>query len=52
MTKEEATNIILALTREGWTPEKINKFISFIETHKPSEDEVNQEMPTKYKFEK
>lgn len=36
----ETTNIILKLTEEGWDANKINKFLVFIETHKPSEDEV------------
>lgn len=40
MTANEATNIILKLTQEGWDAEKINEFIVFIETHKPSEEEA------------
>lgn len=40
MTANEATNIILRLTQEGWDADKINEFIVFIETHKPSEDEA------------
>ena len=40
MTASEATNIILKLTQEGWDADKINEFIVFIETHKPSEDEA------------
>ena len=40
MTQNEATNIIIRLTQEGWDPQKINEFIAFIETHKPSEDEA------------
>ncbi len=40
MTAAEATNIIIKLTEEGWDAEKINAFIVFIETHRPSEDEA------------
>ena len=40
MTAKEATNIIIKLTEEGWDSNKINEFIVFIETHKPSEDEA------------
>lgn len=43
MTANEATNIILRLTQEGWAADKINEFIVFIvfiETHKPTEDEA------------
>ena len=40
MTATEATNIIIKLTQEGWDANKINEFIIFIETHKPSEDEA------------
>ena len=40
MTAKEATNIIIKLTEEGWDANKINEFIVFIETHKPSEDEA------------
>ena len=40
MTATEATNIIIKLTEEGWDAKKINEFIVFIETHKPSEDEA------------
>ena len=40
MTSKETTNIILKLTQEGWDANKINEFIVFIETHKPSEDEA------------
>lgn len=40
MTAAETTNIILKLTQEGWDANKINEFIVFIETHKPSEDEA------------
>lgn len=40
MTQKEATNIIIALHREGWDGDKINAFIGFIETHSPSEQEV------------
>lgn len=40
MTATEATNIIIKLTAEGWSAEKINEFIVFIETHRPSEDEA------------
>lgn len=40
MTAAEATNIIIRLTQEGWDANKINEFIVFIETHKPSEDEA------------
>ncbi len=39
-TAKETTNIILRLTQEGWVANKINEFIVFIETHKPSEDEA------------
>ena len=39
-TAAETTNIILKLTQEGWDANKINEFIVFIETHKPSEDEA------------
>ncbi|MCM1127472.1 MAG: hypothetical protein NC429_13495 [Lachnospiraceae bacterium] len=35
-----AANIIIKLTEEGWDAEKINAFIVFIETHRPSEDEA------------
>ena len=40
MTATEATNIIIKLTEEGWDAKKINAFIVFIETHKPSENEA------------
>ena len=40
MTAKETTNIILKLTQEGWDAKKINEFLVFIETHKPSEDEA------------
>ena len=40
MTAAEATNIIIKLTEEGWDAEKINAFIVFIETHRPSEEEA------------
>lgn len=40
VTATEATNIIIKLTEEGWDAKKINEFIVFIETHKPSEDEA------------
>lgn len=40
LTAKEATNIILKLTQEGWDANKINEFIVFIETHRPSEDEA------------
>lgn len=40
MTAKETTNIILKLTQEGWDANKINEFIVFIETHRPSEDEA------------
>ena len=40
MIATEATNIILKLSQEGWDANKINEFIVFIETHKPSEDEA------------
>ena len=40
MTPKETTNIILKLTQEGWSPKKINEFLVFIETHKPSENEA------------
>lgn len=40
MTAKETTNIILRLTQEGWDANKINEFIVFIETHRPSEDEA------------
>ncbi|MCM1044508.1 MAG: hypothetical protein NC417_03260 [Candidatus Gastranaerophilales bacterium] len=40
MTATEATNIIIKLTAEGWSADKINEFIVFIETHRPSEDEA------------
>jgi len=40
MNAKETTNIILRLTQEGWDANKINEFIVFIETHKPSEDEA------------
>ncbi len=40
MTAAETTNIILKLTQEGWDADKINEFIVFIETHRPSEDEA------------
>ena len=40
MTAAEATNIIIKLTQEGWDANKINEFIIFIETHKPSEEEA------------
>ena len=40
MTATEASNIIIKLMQEGWSAEKINEFILFIETHRPSEEEV------------
>lgn len=40
MPAKETTNIILKLTQEGWDAKKINEFLVFIETHKPSEDEA------------
>lgn len=43
MTQKESTNIIIALRREGWSGDKINAFIAFIETHSPSEQEAKFE---------
>ena len=40
MAATKATNKIIKLTQEGWDANKINEFIIFIETHKPSEDEA------------
>lgn len=40
MTVTVATNIIIKLTQEVWDAEKINEFIVFIETYRPSEDEA------------
>ena len=41
MTQTEATNIIIALRNEGWDGDKINAFIEFIETHRPTEEETS-----------
>ena len=49
MTAAETTNIILKLTQEGWDANKINEFIVFIETHKPSEDEAMNILKNKTK---
>ena len=49
MPQKEATNIIIALRREGWDSDKINEFIAFIETHNPSEQEAHT---GKYDFSK
>ena len=43
MPQTEATNIIIALRNEGWDGDKINAFIAFVETHRPSEDEASFE---------
>lgn len=48
MTAAEATNIIIRLTQEGWDANKINEFIVFIETHKPSEDEAMNSYSSAY----
>ncbi len=37
----ESTNIIIALRNEGWDGDKINDFITFVSTHRPSEEEAN-----------
>ncbi|MBR1524549.1 MAG: hypothetical protein IJ641_08865 [Lachnospiraceae bacterium] len=49
MTQTESTNIIIALRNEGWDGDKINDFIAFISTHKPSEEEA---ISGKYDFSK
>ncbi|MBQ9361539.1 MAG: hypothetical protein IJT96_10955 [Lachnospiraceae bacterium] len=49
MTQTETTNIIIALRNEGWAADKINDFITFVSTHKPSEEEASS---GKYDFSK
>ena len=49
MTQTETTNIIIALRNEGWAADKINDFITFVSTHKPSEEEAGS---GKYDFSK
>ena len=36
----EASNIIIALRRKGWTEEEINDFMIFIETNKPTAEQA------------
>ena len=43
MTQTETTNTIIALRNEGWEFSKISAFLTFIETHKPSEEEAKIE---------
>ena len=40
MAQKESTNIIIKLSEEGWSGDKINAFIAYIETHIPTEEEV------------
>lgn len=49
MNTREVTNLIIGLRNEGWSSDKIDDFITFIETHKPSEEEANS---GKYDFSK
>lgn len=49
MTPKVTTNIIIGLRNEGWDSDKINDFLTFIETHSPTEEEANS---GKYDFAK
>lgn len=40
MNTKEVTNIILGLRAKGWTDTEINNFLMYIETHNPTETEV------------
>ncbi|MBQ9503785.1 MAG: hypothetical protein IJU93_02135 [Lachnospiraceae bacterium] len=42
MNTKEVANIIIRLRQEGWTEEKINDFIIFVETHVPTADEAEK----------
>ena len=41
-TKVENANIIIKLSKMGFSTSEIVEFIGFIETHEPSEEEVMQ----------
>lgn len=40
MTQKETTNIILELRKRGWSELEITNFLTIIETHNPTEEEV------------
>ncbi len=42
MTQKETTNIILELRKEGWEESKITSFLTRIESHNPTEEEVEE----------
>lgn len=42
MTQKETTNIIIKLKEMGHTDKEIISFLTFIETHSPSEEEAKQ----------
>ncbi|MBO6148575.1 MAG: hypothetical protein J6O55_04460 [Lachnospiraceae bacterium] len=42
MAQKETTNIIIKLKEKGWTADEIIQFLTFIETHIPSEDEARK----------
>ncbi len=42
MAEKEASNIIIKLKQEGWSDQKINAFILFVETHTPTEEEARK----------
>lgn len=42
MTSKEITNIILELRKKGWSDTEINDFIMKVETHNPTEKEVEE----------
>ena len=42
MNTKEVANIIIKLRQEGWTEEKINDFMVFVETHTPTADEAEK----------
>ena len=47
MTTKEAANIIIGLKRKGWSAEEIQDFILFIETHIPTQEEVEVKLEQK-----
>ena len=42
MSQKETTNIILELRKEGWSSDKITSFLTRIESHNPTEEEVEE----------
>lgn len=52
MNQKEATNIILELRKKGWSEAEISCFITVIETHVPTEQEVQESNEKALKNEK